>query len=174
MLSISGFAQDTDITSYPGYIDLSEINIPESAGKATEITIGPSLIKMVSQLAEEGDNNIDINLTGCVSIQVKTFDIDSIVSEEIRPAIERIEMKLQKENWKQIIRVKEGNELTNISMLFDEDKNKTLGMLIMCLEPDDEASFINIVGDIDLNKLGNIGKCLDGSTLDSLKKILEK
>ncbi|MCJ7812969.1 hypothetical protein MUP95_06610, partial [bacterium] len=60
---------------------------------------------------------------------------------------------------------------TNVSMKYD--KGKPVGILVMSLE-NGEASFVNIVGTIDLEQLGNLGIGLTDSVFYNLEKSIEK
>ena len=92
-------------------------------------------------------------------------------AKKIRPIMDEIEKKLGEEKWERLIRVKEEDEITNISIKFE--KEKAIGFFLMSLDSE-EVSFINIVGgNIDLKNLRNIGMGLDDAALDSLEKGLD-
>lgn len=158
-------AQDMDVTTLPGYVDLEQIPIPSKAGRITNITLGPPLLRIATQTVN-GDDELSETLSGLFSITVKTFEIDSQVAEELKPKIEAIEEKLNNEDWQRIVEVKDIDEYTTIRMKYD--KEKAAGLLIMSLE-DDEASFVNIVGSIDFEQIGKLGGGLHIDALDSLQ-----
>ncbi|MBN1779831.1 DUF4252 domain-containing protein [bacterium] len=170
------FAQE-DYKKHPGYIDLSGIEIPEDAGEVTEVTIGPELFTMLRSFSGEDEDDDDdaafLGEGGMFSINVKTFEIDEAQSDKVRAEMAKIEKKLQKENWTPVVRVKSGDETTNVSVKFDKGTHKTLGLLVMSLEPGNEATFVNIVGSIPLEALGSMGVDMNESALDSLKQVLE-
>ncbi len=172
VLCVGVQAQNIDLKKQPGYIDLSKIKIPGKAGKVTEISIGPALLKLAAGISESSDEKLSKSLSGIFSIQVKSFEVDSEEAEKIRPVMAEIEKKLNRENWERLVRVKEEDELTIVSI--KHDKGKVVGLLVMSLKPGDEASFVNVVGNIDLKNIGKIGMGLNDSALDSLQKALEK
>ena len=164
-------AQEIDIKKQPGYVDLSKIKIPGKAGKVTEISLGPALLKLAAGISENSDKKLSKTLSGIFSIQVKSFEVDSVEAKKIRPIIAEIEKKLERERWEELVRVKEEDELTIISI--KHDKGKVVGLMVMSLQPGDEASFVNIVGNIDLKNIGKIGMGLNESALDSLQKVMQ-
>jgi hypothetical protein len=167
-------AAQEDITKHPGYIDLSGIQIPNGTGEVTEVTLGPEIFNMFRNWGDEDEGKENpFQKGGLFSINVKTFEIDSEVTSNIQEEMTKIEKKLQKENWTPIVRVKSGEERTNISIKFDKGNQKTLGLLIMSVEPGQEASFVNIVGSVPLEALSNMGVDMDASAMDSLKQVLE-
>lgn len=168
--SVQGFAQDFDITTKPGYVNLDMIEVPENAGEVTEIDIGPGLINMIRQFSDDPD--VKKKMDGFFSIRVKSFEIADDETEKLRSAIDKIETKLKKEKWEKLVRVKEGEEVTNVSIKYD-DKGKMQGVVVMTLKPGEEVSFINIVGSIDFSVLGDMGVDLNSSAMDSLKQAVE-
>ena len=166
-------AQDIDLEKHPGYVNLEEIKIPEKSGKITDISLGPALLKIAQWARDDEDENLKKGLSGIFSIRVKSFEIGYDEAKKIRPIMDKIEEKLIREKWERLVRVKEEDELTNISIKFD-DKGKAVGFLLMSLDPGNEVSFVNIIGgDISLKNIRNIGMGLSDSALDSLKMDLD-
>ena len=173
IFSIGAHSQD-NFRKHPGFIDLSNIEIPECAENITEVSIGPEIFRMLAGMGDSSQEDIPDKLENLFSIQIKSFDIDSMVSEKMHPVIEKIEKKLKKENWKSIVRVREGKEVTNISLFYDENKKESMGLFIMSYDPGNEAAFVNIVGNVNINDLKKFNVNLSEDALDSLKKTLEK
>ena len=167
-VSLPLMAQDIELSMQPGYIDLDQIQIPNNADNVTEVDIGPGLINMIRQFSGENEE-VKKKMEGFLSIRVKSFDIDEETTETIRPIMEDIEKKLKKEKWEKLVRVKDGDEVTNVSIKYSK-KGKMQGLLVMSLEPNVEASFVNIVGAIDFNMLGDLGVDINASAMDSLKQ----
>jgi hypothetical protein len=172
MFALPTFAQDFDLISQPGYVNLDEIEIPDNAVDVTEVSIGPELFQMIQNFSGEDVPEMP-KMDGFMNIQVKTFDVDELMAQELRPKMEKLEAKLRRENWVPIVRVRSGEEFTNVSMKYSKDKKKSLGLFIMSLNPSENASFVNIVGNVDMNMLRNMDLGIHGSALDSLKKVTE-
>lgn len=164
-----------DLEKHPGYIDLENIRIPKNAGKITDITLGPALLKIASMFRDSEDETSEMigkNLSGLLSIRVKSFQVsDSGEMKELEPIIARIQDKLNKDKWEYIVRVKEEDSFTNISVRYD--KEKAVGLLLMSWDSHGEATFINVVGGIQLEDLAAMGLGLQGSAMDSLRKALK-
>lgn len=166
MLTSFVFAQDFDLTKHPGYIDLDQIEIPKNAGDVTEVTIGPELLQMFAAMG--GGEDLPAEMGSLFSIRVKTFEVDAKMAQELRPIYDKIEKKLSKDGWVSMVKVKKnGEESTNVSIKYDK-KGQMQGLMVMSIDPYDEASFVNIVGKVDLKDLGFLGQHVSGSALDSL------
>ena len=63
-----------------------------------------------------------------------------------------------------MVYVKEGEELVIVSIKYDPaDESKMAGMMVIAFEPGDEATFVNMVGSIDLSSIGGL---MDGIDVD--------
>jgi hypothetical protein len=161
------WADEDDIKNHPGYIDLDDIEIPQTSESMTMIDLGPDLLKIFKKSDDEGDDVSQI-----LSIHVRSYESDSIDIDDLEPVIERIERKLKKENWKQLIYTKEEDERTTVSLKYDEER--ILGLLVMSIDPSEEVTFVNIVGDFSIEDLDDFDIDLDDDTLDSLRKSVDK
>ncbi len=171
-LSVSLHADEVDIKKLPGYMDIEKIEIPDGAEDVTEVTIGPELLKATLGSLENEDSDMLELLAGILSIRVRAFDLKSNQMKGVRSIVEDIEKTLDKKEWTRIVRAKSPDELTNISVRFDE--GNMVGLLVMSVE-EDEAAFINIVGDLNLGKiLASLGDGMDFSALDSLQEALKE
>jgi hypothetical protein len=166
------YAQESELKQYPGYVNFDEIKVPDKAGEVTEITLGPAMLKLAAMTSENDDEDLTELLAGLHGIQVKSFNIDPDEAAAIQPVMDKIEAKLNHEGWERLIQVKEEDERTIVSIKYDG--KKAAGLLVMHIDPGNEASFVNVVGEIDFTKLGNLGVDLDNSVMDSLKETLEK
>jgi hypothetical protein len=165
-------AQRMDITKHPGYIDLEDIKIPDSAEEITDIDLGPALLALARLGSEDEDEDISKGLAGILSIRVKSYEIGYDEVEKIRPVMDKLEKKLKEEGWERLVRTRRRDEFTNISMKIVE--GKIVGFFLMSVEPGEEVTFANVVGgNIDLESIKNFGMGLNDSALDSLKKIKE-
>jgi len=158
-------ATEVDIESLPGYIDLEDIVIPEAAESVADISLGPELLRMAFGMQDKTDEDGEQKV---FAIRVKSFESEALDMETLEPIIARIEAKLKAENWEQIVRVKEGNERTTVSVKYDE--KYVLGLFVMAIEPGDEVAFVNVVGRFNLSDLKDFDIDLDDAAIDSLRE----
>jgi len=60
-------------------------------------------------------------------------------------------------NWDRIVRVKKKNEVSNVYIKTVDD-DKIEGLVVTNIDYDGEASFVNIVGNIDLDSIGRLSE----------------
>ncbi|KPJ59908.1 MAG: hypothetical protein AMJ46_09040 [Latescibacteria bacterium DG_63] len=164
-------AEEVDVKTLPGYVNLDDIKIPSDAENITEISLGPGLLKMAQKSAENGDEDLTETLSNLQCIQVKVFDIDDEDTEEIRQIMRKIGTRLEGEGWESLIRVKSEEEFVILSV--KQNEGRVQGLLIMVVESDGEAVFANIVGDFELEQLGTVGDLMDLDTTEFVD-VIEK
>ena len=165
-------AQRNDIKKHPGYVDLSEIKIPDAAEEITDIDLGPALLAL-AQLGSDEDEDFGEGLSGLLSIRVKSFEVDFDDAEDVRRVMKKIGKKLDNENWTPLIRSRSRGEMTNVSMKIE--KGKVVGFFLMSIDEDEGVSFVNVVGgNVDLESIRDFGLGISDSAMDSLEKSLEK
>ena len=164
-------AQDEDVLKkHPGYIDLEKIKIPIDAEEVTDINIGPGLLHMLAAFEGE-DDEMDKHMKDFFSIRVRSFEMEPEMEKSIKGTMSDIEKQLEKEKWESLVRVKKKNEQVNVSVKYDK-KNRMQGLLVMSMDPDEnEVTFVNLVGSINIGQLKNLGIDLHGTALDSLKDL---
>lgn len=165
-------AQDINVEKHPGYINLEEIEIPSESERIIDISLGPAFLRFINDFLNDKSDKDSRILTGIISIRVKSFDIRLKDTDKIRSIMKQIEEKLGREKWERLVRVKDEDELIDVSMKFEEEK--PVGLLLMALDPGDEAAFVNIIGkNIDMKTLGCIRMGLKDSFIDCLTRRLD-
>lgn len=160
------FSPGVDVAKMPGYVDLSDVKIPKNAENVTEISLGLPLLNLLKHTAH-ADDGMAGSLTGIFTIQVKSFEVHRRDREMLEPIVKKIEKQLEKDQWQRILYSKDGDEISVITI--KHDKGKPAGLFIMSYIPEKEVSFVNFVGQIDLNKIGALNFGFNNSALDSLR-----
>jgi len=166
ILSIAASAQE-DYSKYPGYVDLSDIETFKDSEATVEVFITKPLLSLVAAATSSSEDPSFSNLLKNLAlIRVETFNVQEKETEKVKKIIQKVSKKLTKEKWSRIVKVKEKDELVEIYI--KPNKEKIAGLLVMSLEPDNEAVFVNIVGTIDMDQLGKLSRKFDIPQLDSL------
>jgi len=161
LLTCAVSAQAVELVDHPGYVDLDRIQIPVDASEITEVNLGPELLRMAAKM-ENGDSGLSDSLDGLFGIRVKSFDLTPELAGQIRPIVDQIQDQLDHDGWKRLVYVKEGEELVIVSMKYDPvDEDKVAGLMVVAFEPGSEATFVNMVGSIDLAHMGELLEDVD-------------
>ncbi len=167
MLAIArpAFGQEPEAYKrHPGYIDLSFVKELGEPSQEVEIFLTPGLVKLLSSFDE--DEELGAVLKKLVMIKAYTFEIGPKNRKKFLNRIEETRKKLRAGNWLKFINVREKNETTEVYM--KETNDEIQGLTVLSVEPN-EVSFVNIVGIIDLESLGKLGRKWNIPRLDSLQ-----
>ena len=165
-MPLSVFAQE-DYKKYPGYVDLSDIDEFKESEETVEVFITKPLLSLVAAAtSSEEDPSFSNLLKNLALIRVEKFTVKESEKDQVKKIIQKLSIKLTKEKWSRIVRVKEKNE--RVEIFIKPDGKKIAGLLIMALEPDKEAVFVNIVGNIDMDQLGKLSRKFNIPMMDSL------
>ena len=154
------------LSEEPGYIDLEWIQIPDDAREIEDIDLSPALLSIAADAEAEGKDELAKLLGMIRSIRVKSFSVESDQSaREAERAVDRITQQLREEDWSRLIHVRDDDETVTVSTRRVD--GKMVGLMVVAYQ-DDEASFVNIVGDLDLAYMIRFVMGMDEMDLDDV------
>ncbi len=162
------FAQKENFSKEPGYVDFGNLGSFEKGNDVTEVNLDGKILKMVSKMTESDNPNLAKMLSGLKLVKVNVFHTDEKDVQQITNKIKDLDGKLMSDGWDRIVRSREHGELVNVYIKSDD--NNIDGLVVTNLDHDGEAAFVNIVGPIDLELIGQLGKKFDIPSLDGIKK----
>ncbi len=157
-----------DYKKYPGYVDLSELESFLDSEETVEVFINKALLRLVASVTKEEDPELHNLLKNLALIRVEKFTVADKEINVVKAFISKIAKKLDDDKWDKLVRVKQKGEQVEIFSKYEGDD--VVGLLIMVLEDDNAAVFVNIVGKIDINQLGKLSRKFDIPELDSLHR----
>lgn len=167
LLSNFTFGQDYDYSNEPGYLDFGSFDQFDESEQVTEVVIEENLLRMVSKLASREDPELKELLSGLKLIRVHTFGLTEADGKPLANRIEKLNKNLMDKKWDRIVRTKDRGEIANIYIKTEADDN-IVGLVVMSLDPNGEAAFVNIVGKINLETIGRLSDKFDIPSLDSV------
>lgn len=180
-LSASLFAQQKeDYSKYPGFFDYKEITGLKNAESLSEVYLEETLLKMVAGMAQDKNDDVSSMIGGLKLVQVNEYKIDKSAISNAESSLEIMDKSLKSKGWDRIVRTNNRGQLTNIYVMKtsnDEFAGLTILSLSKKTESDDteksdlygKVTCVNIVGKIDLNKIGNLTKELNLPGFDKMK-----
>ncbi len=157
MSGCSVIAQTDDYKGHPGYIDFGDLNAVYGEPKV-QINIGATLLRFVGLMAKGEDKEVAEILSKLEVVRVHVYEL----KENAEPAmnmVEEVSKELRAMDWEPVVVVREEDEQVRIFVKLDEDVMK--GLVVMAVESEEEAVFINIIGEIDPSQVGKVTKALD-------------
>ncbi len=170
LLLIAAFsvvAQKNDYSNEPGYVNFGNFDEFEKGDEVAEIIIEQNLLKMVSKLAGKKDKEMASLLGGLKLVKVNSFEVTKKNRDKILSIIKSVDEKLTNSNWDRIVRVKKKTNVANIYIKTVDD-NLIEGLVVTNIDFDGEASFVNIVGNINLESIGRLSEKFNIPDLDKI------
>jgi uncharacterized protein DUF4252 len=160
----SGLAQRLE--DQPGYLPMEELDLFPRDKLSVEINLHGALLRMIAAATRGEDPEFSGMMAGLKSIQVQVVPLIGIDEGSIRTKIGRAVRWLEDRGWQSTMRVREGGEETYIYL--KETDGKIAGLTLLSVQPGDEAVAINIVGRIDPEQIGRLGRSLDIPELEKV------
>lgn len=145
-----------------GQIDFTDLSSHYGEPKV-EINLSAGLMKMVGSFAKSDDPEVAEILSNLEFIKVRVYNLNGEV-EKANTTIDSVSSTLKSEQWETLVTVNDNEENQKVR-IFSKTTNDVIdGVVVMVVSPQKEAGeavFINIVGEIDPNKIAKITDNLD-------------
>jgi len=142
-----------------------ELDIPSFShlrGKAVDsvdITLDGFLLRIASKFAKADANDPESEaaaefLQGIKSVRVRNFTFDSDDAYSLAD-VDRVRKQLNGPGWSQLVQVRKREPQENVDVYICLDGDKVSGLAVIASEPR-EFTIVNIVGSIDIDKIGRL------------------
>lgn len=162
LLALPAMAQEDALKDYPGYVDFGDLS-SMFGEPAVQIAVGQSLLNMLGSLSAEDDPEAAALFKKLNGVRVNVFKTDALVQGAV-DQVKEISANLSSRGWESVVTVNSDDEQVRIFMKLVDDHVQ--GITVMALE-DDEAVFVNIIGDLKPSELekvmDNFNVNIDGS-----------
>ena len=168
LFTLGLFAQE-EYTNEPGYFDFGDLANFEQGDGVTEVFLESNILKMVASVTEDDEPELSQMLNGLKLVKVNVFEVSDKNESGLRGKIEDVDKKLTSKKWDRIVRKRGGDETVNV-YIKTAGKSDIEGLVVTTLDKTGESVFVNIVGKIDLKKIGKLGAKFDIPSLDKIEK----
>ena len=165
-----------DITKDPGYVDFGEMKLFGKEDTTVEILLEKQTLALLCAFG--GDTDLCDLVAKLRQIRVQSFKLASGKLDGVEKATADVSTKLEALGWAALVKVKDRREGSNTYIYMKSKDNKVQGFAVMNINPHEDVTFLNIVGEIDPEKLGKLtrgqlhGMHIEG--LDSLENLVPK
>lgn len=172
IVTISSFVLATSLhaqNSTGGLVNFGKFTKPTN-GELVQINLNSDTIAMAVQLAGKGQPELAEALGGLHSVSVNVVGLDGQNREEVTARMKAVRAELETAGWQKIVSVQEKKEDVGI-FLKSRGKETVEGVVITVIDGRKEAVFINVAGDIKIDKLAALGQKFN---VGALKKAAEE
>ncbi len=145
-----------------GEIDFADLSTHYGEPKV-EINLSAGLMKLIGSFANSEDPEIGDILSKLESIKVRVYNLNGEVSKA-SSTIDQVSSELKADNWETLVTVNNNEENQKVRVFSKSTSNVIDGVVVMVVSPEKdggEAVFINIVGEIDPEKIGKVAQTLN-------------
>jgi len=158
-------AEKTDYSKMPGFVDFGAMEVFGDHEATVEVFLKGSLLAMAREAVGDEDPELKHMLANIQYIHVQVFDLDGVDTKQVTAKTKEVAKQLDQKGWELAVRVREDDEHVYVYLLPGQ-KNNIAGLVVMAVEEDDEAAFVNIVGDIDPANIGKLGRTFHMDSID--------
>ena len=163
---------DDSFESNPGYIDFDKYMSVSAEDSTVEVNIKGPLLKLAASILEAQNEDIS-NLIGNVElVRVHVYKVDDENRDQFAASVQKISESLSNKNWEQLVKVKDGDE--NVGVFANMPTDDIIAGIVVSVSEGDEAVFVNVVGDVAIESLAELGRKLNIPQLDKIGKMLEE
>lgn len=159
---------DESYKKSPGYVDFE----PMLGGmeSSVEVFLKGSLLVLAREAVRDDDPELGDLLSKIEYVRVQVFPVTSETASALKQKTAEVAKALDKKGWEMAIRVREDDEQVLVYLL-PGPKDVIQGVVVMAVEDDGDAAFINVVGDINPTEIGRIGRTFHIDSMDVPMKV---
>lgn len=166
-----GRAEST-VEQLPGYVDLNGLGLPSTAEASVEVNLRGPLLRLIGAASRGDEPEFAEMIDKLQLIRVQVFPLKSLGSAVgVQESINLLGSRVEQQGWERVVRVREQSEQAHVYLKLNGEQ--ITGLLVMAIDDsgkgDDEVVFVNIVGNIDPEQIGRLGRQLNISPLDSIR-----
>ncbi len=152
MLAVSPAGGQDKLTDHPGFFDFAAWVGEEQNEVAISIK-GP-MIRLLAGTTRESDPDLSALLANLEAIEVGVYRVDEDQRSEWQRKIDRAASNLGRQGWVEAMTIRVERDYGHVFLKLDGDR--TIGLAAMYISENNETFFVNIVGEIDLARIGHL------------------
>lgn len=154
-------------TPSPGYVDLGTFTAPANGGQFVEVNLKGNLLAMAARIAAHEEPEVGELLRGIESIRVNVVGVNDANRTELTERIQSIRSGLTTGGWERLVTVQQDKQDVGV-FIKTRGADSISGVVVTVMDGNQQAVFVNVVGDINPDKLAELGEHFG---IDPLKKI---
>ena len=156
LLALPAMAQEDELKDLPGYVDFGNLSATYGDPKIT-INLGGTMLGFVGMMSSAESPETSELISKLKGIRVQIYSIDEDVSAA-KNQFGKTKSSLKSSGWEPIVQINEDDEQVLVYMKMENDNME--GMTVMVVD-DQEAVFVNIIGQLNPAELGKVMESFD-------------
>ena len=172
-LRTSAFVASVLITSTfawsasPGYVDFGQFS-PAAGQQFVEVELDGALLKLAAVVAEKENPEIGRLIRDLERVRVNVLGLNDQTRASTTERVNAVRQSLDQQGWKRVVTVKE-HEGDDVAVFLKQGAEDAIeGIVVTVIGRSNEAVLVNIVGNVRIEQLAEIGERLDLAPLREL------
>jgi len=160
-------------TTEPGYVDLGHFSRSPDGGQFVEVNLKGSLLAMAVKVAETEEPEVAELLRGIHAVRVNVVGVNDSNRQELTDRVETLRATLSTGGWERVVTVQEKDQDVGV-FLKTQGSDSIQGVVVTVLNGKDQAVFVNVVGNIQPEKIAQLGEHFGIEPLQKLGEAADK
>lgn len=157
----------------PGQVDFGAFTPPGGGGEFVEVNIGGDLISLATRVVEKQEPEIAQLLNSIHRVHVNVIGLDDQNRSELAKRVESVRKDLDGKGWERLVAVRQ--QAQDVTVYIKMHNKETVdGLVVVVLEDNKQAVFVNVAGNIRPEQLSLLGDRLHIDALKKAGKTVEK
>ncbi|GJQ63053.1 MAG: hypothetical protein SCALA702_21060 [Melioribacteraceae bacterium] len=162
-----------DYKSKPGYFNFEKFASHSEDDLMTEVFLESKLLKMAAKVTGEKEQDLSDVIAGLELISVRIYSVKADDTKGYYGKIESMDKDLKSNDWDRIVMTRDDGDYANVYVKTKDDL--IVGLVVVAMDDasgsnEGEIVYVNIVGDIDLSKIGKLSSRFDIPNLDKVDR----
>jgi len=156
-----------------GLVDFGKLTAPASGGQFVEVNVSSNLISLVARLAKDKEPEINDAIRGLQQIRVNVVGLDDGNRAELKERVKTVRAQLDSQGWERVVTAQEKDQDVVVQVK-TRGNEAVQGIVVTVFNGDQQAVLVNVVGDIQPEKLAAIGEKFNIDPLKHLAPLAKK
>lgn len=153
----------------PGYINFEKYVGMHAEESKVEVQLKGPLLRLAASIVEAQNEDVSNLISSVELVRVHVHEVTEDNREQFAESVAKIADNLIDQNWEQLVTVKDGDE--NVAVFANMPSDEAI---VVSVASGEEAVFINIVVNVAIEALADLGKQLNIPQLDKIGQMLEE
>jgi len=144
-----------------GYVDFNSF-MPNPDGQLVEVKVDSGLLKFAAKVAAAREPEAAELIRNIESVRVNVVELIEANVADATAKINDVRAQLEAAGWAPTVKVRDPKKGEDVAVYIKSGADDTIdGIVVTVLEDGKQAVFVNVVGNIRPEQLGEIGKRFD-------------
>lgn len=147
-------AAQEDLTHHPGFVDFGKLDLFSEEELSVHVSVKGPMLTLVAEAARGSDRDLANMLSRLKLLEVRVFEVADSELESLQRKIRQIAKDLESKGWEAAMTLRSGKSQGYMYLKLSDGKPQ--GLAAAFLGDEDQAIFVNIVGEIDPSQVGRL------------------